>query len=203
MAQNQGSVEMEDDWQGFGIHTITVLGRSVVSYGLNTFIPIFWLLVLRQSETVSNSSLSLFLIIGVFANIMGGRLADRYGYQRVIRGCFLALTPLLFWFALTDSKELATVLVMLLSLCIHGAYTPMVALGQRFLPNQVGLASGVMMGLAGSFGGLMAPLLGWIGDNYSITLVFILIGSIAVITTIMTFFVPPLPKERQANKLNY
>ena len=42
----------------------------------------------------------------------------------------------------------------------------MVVLGQKYLARNVGLASGVTLGLALSVGGIATPLLGYVADNY-------------------------------------
>jgi len=39
---------------------------------------------------------------------------------------------------------------------------------KNFLPNHVGFASGITIGLAVTFGGITTPLLGWIADIYSV-----------------------------------
>nr|WP_242663255.1 hypothetical protein [Clostridium botulinum] len=36
------------------------------------------------------------------------------------------------------------------------------------MPNHVGLASGVTMGLGVTMGGVVSPILGWVSDNYGI-----------------------------------
>ena len=41
-------------------------------------------------------------------------------------------------------------------------------MGQDFLPNRVGLASGVTLGLAFSFGGILMPALGWVADHHGL-----------------------------------
>ena len=46
----------------------------------------------------------------------------------------------------------------------------LVVLGQEYLPNRVGMASGVTLGLAVSVGGMCAPLLGRLGDRYGMGL---------------------------------
>ena len=46
----------------------------------------------------------------------------------------------------------------------------MIVLGQEYLPNRLGIASGVTLGLAVSIGGMFAPVLGAIGDRYGLTL---------------------------------
>jgi FSR family fosmidomycin resistance protein-like MFS transporter len=192
-----GAVKPKDDWRGFSLLTISVLGRSIVSYGLTTFIPVYWVMVLMQSKTTGNSRLTMLSLIGVAANILGGRLADRFGFQKVIRIVITCLAPLLLLLANTANPVWATFLLIPISLCINGAYTPMVTLGQKFMPNQVGLASGVIMGLAGSFGGMMAPVLGWIGDQYTMTNAIMLLAGVTLITAILTYLIPEVQSPDQ------
>ncbi len=53
-----------------------------------------------------------------------------------------------------------------------------VTLGQDFLPNRIGVASGVTLGLAVSAGGLAAPLFGLLADSYGLT---VALGAIVVL----------------------
>ncbi|MCL2616332.1 MAG: hypothetical protein FWD96_01655, partial [Defluviitaleaceae bacterium] len=49
--------------------------------------------------------------------------------------------------------------------------------GQKYLPNRLGMATGVTLGLAVSVGGMSAPLLGRIGDNFGlVTVLYVLAG---------------------------
>jgi FSR family fosmidomycin resistance protein-like MFS transporter len=48
-------------------------------------------------------------------------------------------------------------------------FSVFVVLGQDYLPNRIGTASGVTVGLAVSIGGLVTPLFGWIADSTSLT----------------------------------
>lgn len=177
----------KDDWHSFSILTASVLGRSVISYGLTTFIPVYWVMILLQSNAYGNSRLTMYSLIGVAANIIGGRLADRFGFQKVIQLMITCLCPLLLLLANANNNIWATFLLIPISLCINGSYTPMVALGQKFLPNQVGLASGVLMGLAGSFGGMLAPVLGWIGDKYGMRHSILILAGLTLVTALMTY----------------
>ncbi|MBX3079964.1 MAG: hypothetical protein KF692_12125, partial [Cryobacterium sp.] len=66
-------------------------------------------------------------------------------------------------------------------IAIFVPFAVFVILGQDYLPNRIGIASGVTVGLAVTVGGLFSPLLGWIADqsNLHVTLV-ILVGLTAV-----------------------
>ena len=70
----------------------------------------------------------------------------------------------------------------------------MVVLGQQYLPNRVGLASGITLGLAVSVGGITAPLLGKVGDMYGLETTFCVIALITLIPLISSFTLPK-PKK--------
>jgi FSR family fosmidomycin resistance protein-like MFS transporter len=66
----------------------------------------------------------------------------------------------------------------------------MVVLGQKYLPNRIGLASGVTLGLAVSVGGITTPVLGWFADNYGLQSAMNLIAYVPVLAAIMAFTLP-------------
>ena len=85
-----------------------------------------------------------------------------------------------------------------LPLLAFGLFAPggvMVVLGQAYLPRHVGTASGVTIGLAVTFGGLAAPLLGRIADVNGLHVMMLLL---AVCAPIMTVIAWKLPDRRHA-----
>jgi FSR family fosmidomycin resistance protein-like MFS transporter len=61
----------------------------------------------------------------------------------------------------------------------------MVVLGQRYLPNRIGLASGVTLGLAVSAGGIATPILGWLADNFGLSAAMNVVAYIPIFAAIM------------------
>lgn len=139
----------------------------------------------NQSKTVGSTALTVLFSVGVIGTLIGGRLADRYGHQNVVRMGFASLIPLLLVFAFTDSVQVATALLIPIGLALFAPYSPMVLLGQKYLPSRMGLASGVTLGLAISIGGIVVPLLGWLADKHGLQIPLIIIASLPIITTIM------------------
>lgn len=186
-------VTQEDTWSGFARLSAVMFGRSVVYYGLNTFLVLFWIQILRQTESVGNTMLSFYYGFGALCTLLGGKLADKYGYRFIIKIGFAILLPSIFLLALTNNFYIATVLLLPMGAAIQIVYSPMVVLGQQYLPNHVGLASGVTLGLAVSVGGLFAPILGKVADTFGLIITMYVIAAIAVIPLLASF---TLPKEK-------
>ena len=72
----------------------------------------------------------------------------------------------------------------------------MVVLGQQYLPNHVGFASGVTLGLAISIGGVMAPVLGMVADRFSLSAAFCAMAALAVVPLTASFFLKPAEDEQ-------
>ena len=72
----------------------------------------------------------------------------------------------------------AFALVALIGFFLFGSFSIAVVLGQQYLPNRIGVASGVTLGAAIGFGGLVAWLLGLLADQTSLTTVMIVIAAL-------------------------
>lgn len=192
----------KDDWNGFIKLTAVVFVRSSIGVGMSTFIPMFWMNVLRQSEEFSASVTTLLSLSGAVATLIGGYLADRYGFNKTIRTGLVLLVPTLALIAYSRSVLLCTLLLIPAAVFLNFAFSPSVALGQKFVPNHIGLASGITMGLANSFGGMVSPVLGKVADTQGLPLVMWILVGLAIVAAIGSFFVPdpvemPVAKENE------
>ena len=180
----------KDDWHGFlRLSGVTVL-RSAIMATMNSFIPLFWLSVLLQSEQISGLSTTIIAISGALATLFGGRIADRLGFRKVIRIGLLALVPCMLLIAYSRSLLLSAFLLVPAAVALNLAYSPLVVLGQKLLPNHIGLASGITMGLASSFGGVVSPLLGIVGDNHGVDTVMWILAVICIAAALSTVILP-------------
>jgi MFS transporter, FSR family, fosmidomycin resistance protein len=59
-----------------------------------------------------------------------------------------------------------------------------VTLGQDYLPNRIGTASGVTLGLAISIGGLAAPLFGFLADSYGLAVSLAVLAGLPVLSVV-------------------
>jgi MFS transporter, FSR family, fosmidomycin resistance protein len=177
-------------WPPFVLLAIALLGRSIIFYGLNTFTPLFWIDVFHQSKAAGGSALSVLMVSSIVGNLVGGRMADRFGYRVVAVAGFILLMLVLPLFALADSPTQAMLLLVPIGLALSAPTGPMVVLGQGYLPNRVGLASGVTLGLAFSFGGIMMPLLGSIADHHGLRTAMWVVALMPILCTGIALTLP-------------
>ncbi|MDR0424493.1 MAG: MFS transporter [Clostridiales Family XIII bacterium] len=186
-----------DNWDGFVKVSVAIFFRAIVMSSLGTFIPIFWVSVLNSEISTGNLFLTVFSASGAVATLLGGRFADRFGFKRTIAVCSACLFPLMLAFTMSRSIWLSGILVALVAVALMGPHATLIAYAQEFLPNRVGLASGVSMGLAGSIGGIAAPLIGWVGDHQGMGAAMYIVAAISLGVLISVIFIPAKSRSPQ------
>jgi len=190
---------LEDQWFPFIRLTGVVVARSVLFFGLNTFIPLYWINVLHESNVAGGAALTIMFSLGIVSTLIGGRIANWVGYRRMIIAGFSLMLPLLAVFTFVHDTFWATVLLIPISFGLFSTYGPIIATGQNYLPTRVGFASGVTIGLAVTIGGIAAPILGWIADVYSIQVAMQSLIVIPVIAIALTISLPAEKKSPAGN----
>lgn len=190
-----------DDWPGFFRLTAVVVVRSILFFGLTSFLALYFINELGTSTAYAGATLTVFLIAGACGTLLGGVLADRYGRLPVIRVGFAITLPGLLGLVLSPGPALGTVCVILTGVAVFLPFSVFVMLGQDYLPHRVGTASGVTVGLAVSVGGLFSPLLGALADATSLrttlTALVALPAIALVLSTLMWDPASPPPSEQQ------
>jgi FSR family fosmidomycin resistance protein-like MFS transporter len=167
-------------WFQFSWLSIAIIIRSVVFYSVNTFLPLYWINTLHQSEGAGGTALAALCAMGAASTLLGGMLADRIGANGVVKLGYVLLVPFLYLFARTTDIFWASALLLPIAFSLFSIASPMVLLGQSYLPNKVGFASGVTLGLAVSVGGLMAPLVGRYADENGLSAAMVLLSFIPI-----------------------
>lgn len=192
-----GSLPRKDDWGAFGRLCVAIFGRSIMMCGMNTFLALYWIHELGQTKAAASAALSIYYAMGAVCTLLGGRLADRFGCRRMIRISLAFFIPCILLMALPHNLYLSAVMLLPIVASLYFSYSPMVVLGQQYLPNHVGFASGVTLGLAISIGGLTVPLLGMTGDRFGLSTTFCILAAIALIPLAASFFLKPAPDEHE------
>lgn len=154
-----------DDWPAFLRLTAVVMTRSVLFFGLTSFLGLHFIDDLHATKAQAGVALTLFLSAGASGTLAGGWLADRRGKLASIRLGFALAVPALLGLVLSTNRYVALVFVALTGAAVYLPFSVLVMLGQDYLPNRIGTASGVTVGLAVSVGGLASPLLGVLADS--------------------------------------
>lgn len=157
-----------DDWPAFLRLTSVVVVRSIMFFGLTSFVALYFINYLGSSTQVGGAALTVFLVSGGVGTLLGGWVADRAGRLASIRTGFAIAAPALGGLLLVTDERIALVLVAITGLALYMPFGVFVMLGQDYLPNRIGTASGVTVGLAVSIGGLFSPVLGWLADSVSL-----------------------------------
>jgi len=180
----------KNDWNAFAHLTLLIICSSTVSCGLRSFIPLYWVDVLGLSAAAAGSALTLLFSLGVVMTLIGGLMADRFGYLRIVRMSYVLLAPIVGIFSMTSSSLTAYLLMIPMGLAMFSPFSSVVVLGQSYLSRNIGFASGVTMGLSVSVGGIMVPFIGRFADNYGLVATMQLMTIIAVVAALASFFLP-------------
>jgi len=162
------STGARDRWVPFSFLTLTIICRSIIFFGFNTFLPLYWIHHLGQTKAAGGFALTVLLLSSAVGTLMGGKLADRIGDWKLNFGAIGCLPFLIGLFLMASRPDLAMLSLIPLGICMSATFSVMVVMGQRYLPRRIGLAAGVTLGLAGSTGGLIAPVLGKLADSYGL-----------------------------------
>ena len=186
-ADKDSEILGRNNWREFSKLTVAIVARSTLFVGFNTFIPLYWVSAFGQSKAAGALALTFFCTCGVISNIIGGLLSDRYGCIRIIRLAFVLMAPVVFPFSLAGNLYAAFALLPFLGFVLYAPFSSLVVLGQKLLARNIGFASGVTLGLATSMGGMAAPCLGWIADNYGLARAIQCLGLVAVLGALFAF----------------
>jgi MFS transporter, FSR family, fosmidomycin resistance protein len=176
-------------WSPFSRLVAVAILRQVVYYALLAFGPLYFVRVFLASPAHANLVLTAMLAAGAVGTIVTGPLADRYGRRTALIGA-LGLCAILTA-AFTISNELfAAIALIAAGAAIVGTFSTALVMGQEFLPRNLGLASGLTLGLPDGVGGLTAPLLGLVADHAGLRVVLQLSAIVAVLAVVVAFTLP-------------
>jgi MFS transporter, FSR family, fosmidomycin resistance protein len=150
----------------FVILMIASILRAWAVFAAITFLPMY-LVTLGYDLVAASMCMTLMLLAGVAGQVAGGRISDRIGRKEfMVFGLVLAIPFFYLFFATSGILAIAALLVF--GFFLWSTFAVAVAMSHELLPGNVGLASGMMLGLAIGFGGLGVAVNGMIADHYSL-----------------------------------
>ena len=178
---------LKNEWLKFLWLGIAIIARSIIHNSMNVFVPLYWVNVFHQSKVAGGMVLSYMIFIGAIASVIGGHLADRFGMNRIIKIGWILLVPSIFFLPNITSPLPAMLMLIPITTGNYMVNTPLIVLGQKYLPKSVGFASGITLGLGVSIGGLFSPLLGGYADVHGLTAALRLLSIVPLFGALVAF----------------
>jgi len=175
----------KNEWGLFWWLAVAIIARSILFHNINTFLPLYWVNVLGQSMASGGLILTFMFLAGSAFTLLGGYLADRFGLNTITKIGTVLMIPSLFLFTRATNPVLAAICVIFMAYSTFTVTTPLIILGQKYLPANLGFASGVTMGLGVSIGGLVAPLVGRYADTHGLLAAFQLLAFLPLVPALV------------------
>jgi FSR family fosmidomycin resistance protein-like MFS transporter len=163
--------------------------RSWIHSGLVYFIPFYF----PAFKGIGGAEylVSLFLIAGAVGTVLGGPFADRFGGRCGLLVSMIASLLVIYPF-IHLSGNWVFVLAFMAGLIIISTFSTTVVFGQRLLPHNIGLASGLMLGFGVGMGSVGVTLLGALADSYGLPFTMNLISFLPVLGIILALALPDI-----------
>ena len=163
--------------------------QTIVLSGLKTFIPLYYEEFGQLSADWIALMLTIISLTGAVGTLFGGIAAERIGRKMVIILASLFVLGTLFAVFRTDGW------LQLLMLALTGFFLSMpwplsVVMVQEAMPNNVGLASGLTLGLAYGASGLGIAALGRVGDLFGLQTTMNIVMWLPIAALAISFLVP-------------
>ena len=171
--------------------TIVAL-RSWANISFVAYLPIYFE---TQGIALKTGSalLAVYLISAAVAGLYGGHLSDRVGRRLVVVISLLLYTPITALMILSEGWVL-WFLVAASGAALLSSYSVTVVMAQELLPRHLGLASGLILGLAFGTGGLGSALSGYLADMMGLRAVIWMLAIVPIVGLLLA----PLLKNTQA-----
>jgi FSR family fosmidomycin resistance protein-like MFS transporter len=192
--REQRAAAAKTETRGLVLLLVVVGLRSIAHMGLFTFIPL-WEIHNGHGEAYGTFVLALFLFAGAVGTLLGGPLADRFGRRPVLRGSFIAATPLILVYVLVGGP-IGVAAVTLSGACVIGTFGVSLVMSQEYMPGRVGMASGLSIGLAIGLGGVAALVLGALADTVDLETAVLATAIGPTLALGVSFLLPPAPGRR-------
>ncbi len=163
--------------------------RSWIQAGLVYFIPFYF----HDLKGVFGPEflVSAFLIAGALGTVLGGPFADRFGGRNGLLVSMVVSLVTIFPF-LHFKGNFIPVLAFISGAALISTFSTTVVFGQRLLPKNIGLASGLLLGFGVGMGSVGVTLLGAIADRAGLPLTMNIIGLLPLLGIVFAFTLPDI-----------
>ena len=168
--------------------------RAWIQFGLATYIPFYYINYLKGNPLHAGKLVSTFLMAGALGTLIGAPLADRWGHKKFLLISLALSFPLLLLFYYS-SGLITFVFLGISGMVLISTFALTTVMGQALLPQNLGIASGMMVGFTISAGGIGVTLLGAIADTWGVPMAIKAIFALPLIAFSLALLVKyPLTK---------
>jgi FSR family fosmidomycin resistance protein-like MFS transporter len=190
----------KDQIMSFSLLVAIATVRAWIQFGLATYIPFYYINYLKGDPLYAGKLVSTFLMAGVLGTLLGAPLADRWGHKKLLLTTLILSFPLLLLFYYTlfhyGSGLMAFILLGAAGMVLISTFALTTVMGQALLPQNLGMASGMMVGFTISAGGLGVTVLGMIADAWGVPVAIKAIFALPLVAFGLTLLVKyPLEKK--------
>ncbi len=162
----QGSIQ-KGTYISLGLTIAAVIMRSWTHFGVMAYIPFYYIDYEKGDPLYAGTLVSTFLFGGAIGTLIGAPLADRFGHKRYFIFS-LALTSMLFPLILVTHGAMLFLSLGIVGMALISSFTVTIVMAQALLPDNLGVASGLMAGFAIGTGGIGVTLLGVVADHFGV-----------------------------------
>lgn len=177
-------------WKSVVLIWVVMVLRSVVGQSFLTFMPVMYV---QQGYSLVSAGVmySLFTVAGTVSGVAAGHFSDKIGFKPVFFLTHGLMTPsllLLLWLPGNWVHAGAA----LAGACMLASIPLGVVMAQKLAPRGRSMVASLMMGLAYGVGGILSPLVGRLGDLFSIRSVLLAVAFIPLVTLVLIHFFPEI-----------
>ncbi len=169
--------------------------RDSTFQGIRVFLP---LLVTSRGGSIEAGGTVLFAytIAGSFANLCGGKMADKFGKMPVVV-TMLLFAPLFMFPAIQASGMFSIALFICGGACISATNPVTLAMAQELVPGSRSTASSLVMGVSWGMANIVASPIGILADHIGLGLTLSFVA-LAPLTVVVYYAMAHFRKKRPA-----
>jgi FSR family fosmidomycin resistance protein-like MFS transporter len=162
--------------------------RSVMMYGVVTFIPLLW--HERGGSLLAGASIiTTTLVVGIVGNMAGGHVADRFGRKMPLILSSI-VTALLIPVMTMASGFWLWVVAGLVGIILFSSLPITLLIGQDMFPENRALGSGIALGLANGIGALLMLAVTPLVSHFGLTSTLDVIAVLGAVATVIAIVMP-------------
>jgi MFS family permease len=173
--------------------------RTAAQVGLFTFLPLYFVDVLKASPVVMGTGMMAMQVAGVIAAPIAGAASDRIGQRPIVIMGTTGTTIIIAALTFIDNELMYISCIAVLGLCLYAIRPVVHSWLMHMVPDHLGgSATSLMFGIQSALAASMPVIGGVIADTYGLTSVFYFIAATMLISNLIVLILPKTAPVRAA-----